>query len=595
VRSFNKICFSAGVGAIALATVAGVCFGFDDAAEIHDDLQLRAMVDELARAKALQLNNLERTYFVSYSVGDSDELVVAGALGGLNTSRRIQTRNPRVEVRVGSYQFDNTNSVFSGFPKLGLLPVDDDYDALRTSFWLATDGMYKLATGQITRKRSALRELLDSDQLPDLAPASKAELLLAPSKLTVDQAHWEDQLRRLSGIFAQYPSVLSSGVRLLAVGTTYRFVNSEGTVVRMPENLADLEIQSNGLAPDGSSIWNHQFITMLQPSELPKEEQISAAVRAVAAQTDALEKAPAAEEYSGPVLFEQEAAAEMIAEVMADASRLQRKPLAPPGSNQRPVLESVWASRAGTKVAPDWLTMVDDPLQMNFGGKILAGQYQADDEGVPASKVTLVEKGVLKGFLLSREPVKTYRASNGHGRLPGAYGSEEAVIGNLFVQAEQTAPESQMKAKLITEAKAAGLTYGILIRRLDFPSTSSLEELQGIAREMQKNGYTRTLTAPLLAYRVYPDGHEELIRNVRFKEFSARNLKDILLASDRPYVLNYLNNGSAFNFADASSEVTSSSVICPSLLLASVELDRAHDEARRPPVVPPPALVAQKR
>jgi len=498
-------------------------------------------------------------------------------------------------VRVGSYEFDNTNSVFSGFPKLGLLPVDDDYDAFRTSFWLATDGIYKLATGQITRKRSALRELADSDQLPDLAPAAKTELLLSPSKLNLDQSHWQEELRRLSGIFTQYPSVLSSGVRLLAISTNYRFVNSEGTVVRMPEDLVDLEIHSNGLAPDGSAIWNHQFVTTLQASDLPKEEQLSAAVRAVAAQTDALEKAPVADEYSGPVLFEQEAAAEMMAEVMADASRLQRKPLAPPGSNQRPVLESVWSSRTGTKVAPDWLTMVDDPHQKTFGGKILAGQYEADDEGVPASKVTLVEKGVLKGFLLSREPVKTYRASNGHGRLPGAYGNEEAVIGNLFVQAEQTAPESQMKAKLLTEAKAAGLPFGILIRRLDFPSTSGLEQLQSIAREMQKNGYTRTLTPPLLAYRVYPDGHEELIRNVRFKEFNARNLKDILLASDQPYVLNYLNNGSAFNFADASSDITSSSVVCPSLLLAGVELDRAHDEARRPPVVPPPALIAQKQ
>jgi hypothetical protein len=85
-----------------------------------------------------------------------------------------------------------------------------------------------------------------------------------------------------------------------------------------------------------------------------------------------------------------------------------------------------------------------------------------------------------------------------------------------------------------------------------------------------------------------------LVRGVRFKEFSARNLRDVVLASDRPYVLNYLNNGSQFDFVDLHGDETTSSVICPSLLVDGVEMDRAQNEATKPPVVPPPALIAQK-
>jgi predicted Zn-dependent protease len=564
------------------------------APEVRNDVLLRAMVDELTRSKTLRLNELDKPYFVSYSSSDIDELVISGSLGGLNGSNRIRLRSPQVQVRVGDYAFDNSNSVYSGFARLGPLTVDDDYDALRMSFWLATDALYKAAADQITRKRAALREVADVDKTPDLAPAKPLQMIRPLASLKIETQPWEEQIRKLSAVFLSHPDVLSSNVRLLAISTNYRLANTEGTVIRIPEEVTDLGIRCRALAADGGAVWNSAFLTVLQPGELPDQTAIAHLTESVAAETDALQKAPLAEEYNGPVLFEQQAAAQMMAEVMADASRQQRKPVSAPGGNSPNILESVWATRTGSKVAPDWMTIYDDPLQMRFGHQVLVGQYPVDDEGVPASKVTLVEKGALKGFLLSREPVKTFDASNGHGRLPGRFGTQEAAIGNLFVQADQPVPEAQMKARLIEKVKTAGLKYGMLLRRLDFPSTLGAEQLEGIARDMEKNGYVRTLTPPLLAFRVYPDGREELVRGVRFKEFSAKNLRDVVLASDRPYVLNYVNNGSQFDFVDVHGDETTSSVICPSLLVDDVEMDRAQSEATKPPIVPPPALIAQK-
>ena len=49
------------------------------------------------------------------------------------------------------------------------------------------------------------------------------------------------------------------------------------------------------------------------------------------------------------------------------------------------------------------------------------GHYLYDDEGVKARRVTVVDKGVLKTFLLDRAPLKDFPQSNGHGRAEAGF------------------------------------------------------------------------------------------------------------------------------------------------------------------------------
>ena len=585
---------SSTVAAIASLVAGAACLAFSAAAQTdaRKDVQLRAMLDEIARAKTLQISNLDKPYFVAFSISDSDTATATASLGGLLASNRVHVRSPAVILRVGDYKFDNTNSVYTGNSRLGLFAIDDDYQELRNQLWLAADGLYKASANQITRKRAALREIADPDTTPDFSPATAVQILQVPFELKVDLKHWEESSRKVSSRFVAHPDVLDSSVAMKGIESTYRLVNSEGTIVRIPQELTTVEIRGSSLTADGARIWDHDLITVLEPSQLPGAQELDTRADQVANHIEALKKAPAGDDYSGPVLFEQEAAAQLMAQSLTDAIRLQRKPIAAPGANTQGAepVESVWAARVGAKVLPDWLSIVDDPKQSDLHGTMLAGHYDVDDEGVPAERVGIVEKGVLKHFLLSRQPVRTFNASNGHGRLPGAFGSEGAAIGNLFVQADDTVPEAQMKAKLIEAAKAAGLKYGMLIRKIDFPSTANLEDLETMARDLQKSGYVRTLNTPILAYRVYPDGREELVRALHFNEFSAKDLRDISAASDRPYVLNYLNNGSSYDLLDYTNDATTSSVICPSLLLTSVDLAHTAEQAGRPPIVPPPAL-----
>ncbi len=339
-------------------------------------------------------------------------------------------------MRVGDYKFDNTNSIYASNPRFGLFPIDDDYQAMRTQLWLNTDGLYKISADEITRKRSALREIADPDTTPDFSPATAVRIFQAPSDVKIDLKQWEEMARRLSGRFVSHPGVLNSSVVMQGIGSTYRLVNTEGTVVRIPQELSTLQVRASTLAPDGTRVWDHDLTAAPQPSQFPSDQELAERTDKVANDVDALAKAPIGEDYTGPVLFEQEAAAQLMAQVLTDAIRLQRKPISPPGANARgsDPLESVWASRIGAKVLPEWMSVTDDPHQAQFQGTAFGGHYDVDDEGVPAERVAIVEKGVLKHFLLSRQPARTFNASNGHGRLPGAFGSEAAVIGNLFVQ-----------------------------------------------------------------------------------------------------------------------------------------------------------------
>ena len=64
-------------------------------------------------------------------------------------------------------------------------------------------------------------------------------------------------------------------------------------------------------------------------------------------------------------------------------------------------------------VLPDFLSVKFDPPE-TVREVELNGYYLYDDEGVKARPVTVVDKGILKTFLLSRSPIG-FPQSNGHG------------------------------------------------------------------------------------------------------------------------------------------------------------------------------------
>jgi hypothetical protein len=534
---------------------------------------------------------LAQPYYFEYAIHDGYRLDVSATLGALVASRQTRFRLPQVEVRAGDYQFDDSNyaggdSHPGSYYDISEFPLDDSYPVLRHHLWLATDMAYKRALELFSLKHAALRDVTPGDDLPDFCSAKPIERLAGARIQPFDEAAWAARVRRLSALFANYSAVMHSGVSFGGSEGLLYLATSEGTRIRVPETSVVLRVLARAQARDGMMLRDDVSFYSLDAGHMPLDAELERGVKDVAEKLTALAGAPVGESYSGPVLFEGEASAQLFAQVLGGNLAVPRRPVTPPGRSL-PLRSSELENRIGARILPEWVDVADDPTQAEWHGRALFGHYDVDLEGVAAQSVSLVEKGVLKNFLLTRQPVKTFRASNGHARLPGSFGDKAAGIGNLFVHASGGVPEAALRQRLIDLCRERSKPYGILIRQMDFPSTASGADLRRELAGMTESG-ARPVSLPVLIYRVYLDGHEQLVRGLRLRGMNARSLKDILAASSETAVFDFYDTGVPLGLPGGSYN-SEASVVAPSVLIDDVEIERIEGELPKLPVVPPPA------
>src|SRR5256884_6374149 len=107
-----------------------------------------------------------------------------------------------------------------------------------------------------------------------------------------------------------------------------------------------------------------------------------------------------------------------------------------------------FATSYKTRVLPNFLTVVDDPTMKDFHGKSLVGSYAVDSEGVKAQAVNAIENGTLSNYLIGRQPIRDFPASNGHGRAaPGSLPGPS--LGVLLVKSSEAQSPDELKKKVI--------------------------------------------------------------------------------------------------------------------------------------------------
>jgi predicted Zn-dependent protease len=562
------------------------------------DVVLRALADELERSRELRVVSLEKPYYIEYAIHETDTFSVSATLGALNAAQAGRVRLPRVQVRVGDYAYDNGNYVLSDYAftsryDLGACPIDDDYSAIRQYFWLATDTAYKSALEAFARKRASQKNVTVADQLPDFSKVEPVTMSVPAARRKVDDEGWKSRVRALSALFASREGIIGSSVEYYAGQGYYYLVTSEGTRLKIPEVSQHLQARASALAPDGMTLRDALGFHALDADSLPTEGELRRGIEGMIGNLGALLRAPVAEPYTGPVLFEPAAAAQLMAEVLGRSFALRRRPVSEPGRSM-PFVASELEGRLGSRILPEWMDVVDDPAAADWRGQRLLGQYDVDLEGVVPKPLTLVEKGLLRNYLSTRQPVKGALESNGRARLLGSFGAKGASFGNLFVRASATTTLDELKKKLVEIAGQRDKPFGLLIRKMDFPSSASVPEAQRLLSAVAQDGTSaRAVSLPVLVYRVFPDGREELVRGLRFKDLTLRSLRDILAAGGEPGVLNYLENGAPFALLGAASYVAESSVVSPGLLFEELQLVKAQEEMPRLPIVPPPVTPAR--
>jgi TldD protein len=563
---------------------------------VADDVILKAMRDEMARSRQLRVTGgQDAPYFFSYDMTDSEDFHVVAVLGSPVSVSRRHVRNPGAEVRVGSYDFDNTGHIltgrYNGSRYDGNWPLDDNYSLLREGYWLLTDRTFKAAEESIGRKRASLKNAAASttEQPPDFSKADAVVSLPKVAHKKIDDAAWTQRISKLSSVFEAYPEVLTSSVELQAIDGVTDLLNSEGTAIRYADRVNWLVARAETQAPDGMVLRDAVSIQSLDLDKLPPDADLRKQLSDVAEHVRDLVKAPVGEGFTGPVLFEPEAAAQLLAQMVGGNLYVPRKPMSDPGGRGPNFLPSEFETKIGSRVLPDWMDVTDDPSQSTWNGKSLVGYYQFDVEGVPPKPVAVIEKGILKSFLMTRQPVKGFAASNGHARLLGGYGASQAAMGNLFVKTSQPTPMADLKKRLIQLTQDRGKPYGLLVRKLNFPFAGTESELQALAAaSRQSGGSTVPVSPPLLVYRVYPDGREELVRGLRFRGVSTRTLRDIVAASQETALFEFVNNAAPLAALGYGGYVAATSVVAPGLLFEELELEVPQEPLQKRAIVPPP-------
>lgn len=514
----------------------------------NDDVILRAVKDEMARAmKDLKLKDFEKPYFIEYVVEDEDALIIESKFGALLKSSRERGRTLFTQVRVGNYDFDNTTEFVGGFKLPFPMPLDDDYTALRRAVWFVTDFSYKQAIDQFAAKKAAKQNGSDEDDDKNVPGLSKEEPVVSIEKrgtLQVDKEKWEKQIRAWSAMFRSYPEIQESSITFYVRHVNRYLINSEGTTVIEPTLLISFNIYAEALTPDNIRLTPSRHIYAKTFDEFPSTEEINQVIRNLAQDLTKLKNAPQFDgKYIGPALFTERAAVQLFLQLLSQS--LDSNGL---------------VERLDRKVLPTFLSVVDDPTQTKLGNFRLIGDYKIDAQGVSAKPLTLIENGVLKTLLMTREPIEEIQRSNGRAR-PGNNGVTSANISNFFVKSKDGKSFAELKQQLIEACRAQGLSYGILFREIDSTFTPQGTEL----------------SVPILAYKVYvEDGREELFRGADIFDLTVRELRTILAAGNDAHPFNIiLGNGHQ-------GEGIPVSVIAPSVLLDEIDLRKSTDAKEKP-------------
>ncbi|WP_348267309.1 metallopeptidase TldD-related protein [Edaphobacter paludis] len=513
------------------------------------------MQTELAREKAqLVLPGMQRPYFIEYQLDDLTSYEAIANYGALTREESNHQRVVRVSVRVGNYVIDSSTSRGDG--TIALAPSDNNPEALRYALWIATDTAYKNALQSYAAKQAALKQFQAPRMEHDFAEA-KPEVHVAPLvAMNLDRKEWKRRIIEASGLFETAPEVRASAeqvqystANLRAVAVNRYLVNTEGTVVRQGYTGYAAGISVGGQAPDGMQLDRDNGTTAADAKDLETWPLFRKRVIDDLKSLSALQAAPVvpAEDYHGPILFSGDAVSDVMMHLFVPNIEADRPAM---GTTARAT--GAYASSYKSRVLPAILNVTDDPLMTKFAGKTVLGAYAVDDEGVPAQSVDVVEKGVLENYLIGREPVRDFPASNGHGRsAPGQVAHSR--VGVLIVKSSEAVPVSELNKRLLAMAKEQG-------------------------RDMYA---VETLGGPLeprLLYRVHADGTRELMRGAVFDELDNRSLRsDIVAVGNDPYVSNSLGP-------------IPQTIIAPSLLFDDVGIKRGVEEQQKLPYYPPPAL-----
>lgn len=539
------------------------------AMDAKTDPVMKALSAELGRSFE-GIKNAEKTplYFLGYEVIDTDQYSLRSFMGATATEYGTRRRRLDIDARYNDFTLDNTHQV-KGDNAFNYqtnytqtIPVEDDENAIRARIWEHTDAAVKRAYEAYSKvKMNKAITATEEDPSPDFSPAKAETFYETAGFPAFDRDAWKARLNALTAKFAPYAYIYSGQAWLTVTADNRYIVNSEGTRVKTGNAYASLGYQITTRTEDGMELQRGRQYHGVNPADLPSDDVIIADIERSIVELKALKEAPLVDPYSGPAILNARPSGVYFHEIIGHRLEGHRQKLEDSGQT--------FAKKLNQKITADFITIYDDPNLKTFNGTALRGHYTYDDEGVKAQRVNLIEKGVLKGFLMSRSPIRDFAASNGHGRKEGGY-QTVSRMGNTMVEVSSTVPYARLREMLIEECRKQGKPFGLV-----FDDISG-----GFTFTGRGNGQSFKVL-PLLVYRVYADGRpDEIVRGVDIVGTPISNFSKIIAAADDYAIFN--------GTCGAESGSVPVSAVAPSILMSEIEVEKSKKSQEKPPVLEPP-------
>ena len=539
-----------------------------------NDKVIQVMKSELAREQSSLGKQPQTPYYMSYNIGDEQDVSMVASYGSIVKSDSSRHRTLLVDLRVGDYSLDNTHQIRASndmFARGGarMIPYENNTESLKLALWRETDQAYKTATERLQQVRTNRTvKVAAEDTSGDFSQADASNHHYEPdvemSNYFRNRAAWESRLRKYSALFAGQKDIFEAKAMLDASIVRKYFVSTEGGEIASNQLYVRVMVMATAKAEDGMELPLYKSYFAFKPEDLPSDDTILHDVREMIAMLGKMRDAPIVDPYAGPAILSGGAAGVFFHEIFGHRVEGHREKDESEGQT--------FKKKVGKKILPDFIDVYFDPHQKKYGNTDLLGYYQYDDEGVEGQRVNVVENGVLKGFLMSRSPIEGFSHSNGHGRAqPGKL--PVARQSNLIVVAKETVPVDSLRNLLVAECKQAGKPYGLWFKEVEGGFTLTGRTIPNAFNVL-----------PVLVYRVYADGRlDELVRGVDLIGTPLATFERIVAAG---------NDSETFNgICGAESGWVPVSASSPSLLVREIEVQKKQKSQERLPILPAPDAI----
>ena len=530
--------------------------------------------DELKREMGILSNQDPPVYHMNYRVDYIQKVTIRADFGHLSDEENDKYAVLTTDIRLGDIAFDNTH-ISKGEPdqirqNSMIIPYDTNTLAVKQHIWRLTDDVYRKQRAIYLSKKNKI-SVEETEKYNDFTPGEGVQYFESPLEFPIEQKDLDNMIELMKEVSASFPenTDMMNAVALFKFELVRKyFVSSEGHEI--VQNYIQSNIIINGVirGPEGGPLVLTKVYHAKNPGDLPGKSVLIKDAGDLYNRLLALKEAPLAEPYSGPAILSEKASGVFFHEILGH--RVE-------GHRLKDETDShTFKLKINEQVLPKSMNVVFNPLLKELNGVPLNGYYQYDDEGSPAEKVTVIQNGILKDFLMGNTPVPGYKSSNGHGRAqPGL--SAVSRQSNLLVSTTKPYSEEDLRKMLIKECKKQRIPYGYYFK-----------DVRGGFTNIKRFSPNAFNVYPTEVYRIYVDGREdELVRGVKLIGTPLAMFSNIKAAGDEIDIFN--------GTCGAESGGVPVSAISPAIYVSKIETQKESQFYSTGPVIGSPNEDDQKK